>query len=283
ACGLKMTFTLSSKLFSHKESARVMGLLTMAFAITPGLGVYLGGILVTRFNWTGPFYLMVIYGIAIFVLANKLPEMYTSRDYLALKLENIIKNYILQLKNTKVIFGGLLVGLGSSVVYVFAAISPFIAINKMHLTPSTFGTYNFIPCIGILIGSIASNYYGKIWQPQKSLKFGLFISFLGVIILAMMLYFKPDMAISLFLPMLVVYLGLSFVFGNAAALALHTSKDKGNASAMMSFINMGSAFVMVSITGWFNISNLVDLPIVYALLIGAGFIWYNVVCKAKSK
>lgn len=277
ACGLKMTFTLSSKLFSHEESARVMGLLTMAFAITPGLGVYLGGVLVSRFNWTSPFYLMVAYGIAIFLLTNKLPEMYASRDYSALKLENILKNYILQLKNTRLIFGGLLVGLGTSIVYVFAAVSPFIAMNKMHLTPSQFGVYNFIPCIGILIGSLASNYYGKIWQPQKSLKFGLSISFLGVIILGIMLYFRPDMAISLFLPMLVIYFGFSFVFGNAAALALQNSKDKGNASAMMSFINMASAFVMVSITGYLNISNPIDLPVIYAVLIGTGFIWYNVV------
>lgn len=282
ACGLKMTFTLSSKLFSHEESARVMGLLTMAFAITPGLGVYLGGILVTKFNWTSPFYLMVLYGAAIFLLSSFLPEMYTVKDHTAVQIKNIVKNYALQIKNSQVIYGGLLVGLGSSIVYVFAAVSPFIAMNKMHLTPSLFGAYNFIPCIGILTGSLASNHYGNIWLPKKSLKFGLVISALGVLFLLILLYFRPDVAISLFLPMIVIYFGFSFVFGNAAALALKPAEDKGNASAMMSFINMGTAFIMATGVGLFNMSNPVELPIIYAILVGSGFVWYYLINKSSQ-
>ncbi|MCC2624179.1 MAG: hypothetical protein K0R14_52 [Burkholderiales bacterium] len=278
ACGLKMTFTICSKLFAHEESARLMGLLTMAFAVTPGLGIYLGGVLVTFLNWTAVFYFMVSYGIAIFLLSSKLPEMYTSRDYLAITPKHILKNYIRQLKAREVIFGGLLIGVGTCIVYIFAAVSPFIAIKEMHLTPSVFGVYNFIPCFGMLIGALASNYYGKIWLPQKSLKFGLITGFCGVIVLTVMLYFKPSMPISLFFPMVIIYFGFSFIFGNAAAIALLNVKDKGNASAIISFINMLSAFVLVSITGFFNITTPFMLPIIYLILIGAGFIWYNILC-----
>lgn len=281
ACGLKMTFTLCSKLFSHEDSARIMSLLTMAFAITPGFGVYLGGVLVTHVNWASPFYLMVLYGIAIFLLSNKLPEMYTTNDYFALNLENIFKHYMVQLKSLKVILGGLLVGICSSIVYVFAAVSPFIALARMHLTPNLYGLYSLIPCLGMLTGSLTSNYAGKKWLPKKSLNVGLRISFLGVIILATMLYLNPETAISLFVPMIVVYFGLAFVFGNAAALALQNVENKGNASAMMSFINMGSAFVMVTCTGFLNISNPIDLPIIYAVLVGIGFIWEIIIRNPK--
>ena len=92
-------------------------------------------------------------------------------------------------------------------------------------------------------------------------------------VLAILLYLNSESAISLFLPMVIIYFGLSFVFGNAAALALQNVEDKGNASAMMSFINMTSAFVMVTCTGFLNVSNPIALPIIYAVLIGAGFIW----------
>lgn len=54
ACGLKMTFTLSTKLFSQNENAKVMSLLTASFAITPSLGVFIGGILVSHFDVTYP-------------------------------------------------------------------------------------------------------------------------------------------------------------------------------------------------------------------------------------
>lgn len=282
ACGLKMTFTLSHKLFTHKDSARVMGLLTMAFAITPGLGVFIGGLATQHFNWTAPFYLMIAYSITILLLANKLPEVITAKDYNALKIDNLLNNYLLQFKDLAIIFGGLLVGLGSCVVYIFASLSPFIAMNAMHLTPSSYGTYSFIPSVGILLGSLLSNYLGKIWAPNKSLKFGLFISILGTILLFLLLFVSNNQAVSLFLPMVIIYFGLSFIFGNSAALALKYAQDKSNASAVMSFINMGSAFLVVTILGLFNISAPIILPIIYLALLGLGILWYTILTKLNQ-
>ncbi|MFN7095228.1 MAG: MFS transporter, partial [Burkholderiales bacterium] len=77
ASGLKMTFTLAANLYSKEATARVMGLLTLAFAVTPGIGVLIGGILVNHFGWTSTFYLMVVYGLAIILLSFRLPELYT--------------------------------------------------------------------------------------------------------------------------------------------------------------------------------------------------------------
>lgn len=283
ASGLKMTFTLSHKLFTHEESARVMGLLTMAFAITPGLGVFVGGIVVSHFNWTAPFYMMILYALAILVLSNQLPEVYNSRDYNALRLKNLFGNYVMQLKHPSVIFGGLLVGLGSCVVYIFAALSPFIAMNVMHLTASSYGSYNFIPSVGILFGSLLSNYLGKTWSPSKSLTFGLLISIIGTILLFLLLSLLKNQAMSLFLPMIIIYFGLSFIFGNSAALALKYAKNKSNASAVMSFINMGSAFLVVTILGLFNVSQPMMLPIIYLVLLGLGIIWYIFLTKLRQR
>lgn len=275
ACGLKMTFTLSGKLFSTEENARVLGLLTMAFAITPGLGVFLGGILVTHFNWSAPFYLMVLYGIIILWLNHQIPDVYARSKSGSLSIANIGKNYVIQLKNRNVLFGGMLVGLGTCIVYIFASISPFIAINIMHLSPGNYGAYNFIPSAGILVGSLCSNHLGKVWSPAKSLKFGLMLTLFGGLLLLVTLSWFPSSALSLFLPMILLYIGLSFIFGNGAALALKNAKDTGNASAMMSFINMGSAFFVVMVLGELSIQNPVTLPIIYLILGGLGIVWYR--------
>ncbi|MBP9743416.1 MAG: MFS transporter [Burkholderiales bacterium] len=282
ACGLKMTFTLAHKLFTHNDSARVMGLLTMAFAITPGFGVFIGGLAIQHFNWTAPFYLMIVYALAILLCANQLPEVITAKDYNALKIDNLLNNYLVQFKDSAVIFGGLLVGLGSCVVYIFASVSPFIAMNTMHLTPTSYGAYSFIPSLGILLGSVLSNYLGKVWTPNKSLKFGLFISILGTILLFLLLFISNNQAMSLFLPMVIIYFGLSFIFGNSAALALKYAEDKSNAAAVMSFINMGSAFLVVTILGLFNISQPIILPIVYLGLLGFGILWYVILTKLNQ-
>lgn len=282
ACGLKMTFTLASKMFSHKDSARIMGLLTMAFAITPGLGVWCGGILVTHFNWTSPFYLLLVYAIVIFFCTNFLPELY-NKDHSALKLNNIIINYVKQLRNHQVILGGLLVGTGTGFVYVFAAVVPFISMHLLHLSPDSFGSYNFIPSIGILVGSLTANHYGKTASPKQALALGLYISLVGCLLMGIMLFFWPSMVLSLFLPMVLIYFGLSFIFGNAAAIALQHVHDKGNASAVMSFINMLSGLIAVSVVGWGHLYTKVDLVIVYLVLLILGFIWLKLLNVAYNK
>ena len=50
-CGLTMTFTICSNICKSKEeNAKAISLLTIAFAITPGIGIFVGGILVTYFG-----------------------------------------------------------------------------------------------------------------------------------------------------------------------------------------------------------------------------------------
>lgn len=282
ACGLKMTFTLASKMFSHKDSARIMSLLTMAFAITPGLGVWCGGILVTHFNWTSPFYLLLIYAIVIFFCANLLPELY-NKDHSALKLNNIVSNYVQQLSNPQVILGGLLVGTGTSFVYVFAAVAPFISMHLLHLSPDSFGSYNFIPSLGILVGSLTANHYGKTASPKQALALGLYVSLSGCLLMCIMLLLWPNCVLSLFLPMVLIYFGLSFIFGNAAAIALHHVHDKGNASAVMSFINMLSGLIAVSAVGWANLYTRLNLVMVYLLVLILGFIWLKLLKMTCNK
>lgn len=274
ASGLKMTLTISSKLFNQEESARAMGLLTMAFAITPGLGVLLGGILVEHFNWTAPFYLMIVYSLLIIYLVQFLPEVYASKDLKALKISKITSNYLLQFQDCKVVSAGLLVGFGTCIVYIFAAVSPFISMKIMSLTPAGYGIYNFIPSIGILIGAITSNQLGKKMSPFASLRFGLIVSITGIIILGLCLSYKI-MPISLFIPMIIVYFGMSFIFGNSSAIALHRSTDKGNVSAVISFINMGSAFLLVTLISCIDFSYALILPGIYLGLSFLAIIWYR--------
>ena len=259
ASGLKMTFTISNKLFSTEENARVLGLLTMAFAITPGLGVFLGGILVNLINWTAPFYLMIIYAFIILVLNKQLPEVYPLELRSTQGVSQIVKNYLAQFQNFNLICGGLLVGLGSCFVYIFAAISPFLIINIMQVSPERYGLYNFIPSLGILFGSLASSHLGKTWSPQKSLGLGLIASIFGSLFMLICIHFWKNNPFTIFIPITFIYFGLSFLFGNSAALALRNAKDVSNASAIMSFINMGSAFVATLIVGKVQIDHVSTL------------------------
>lgn len=271
--GLTMSFTVSSKLCSHKDNARIISLLTIAFAITPGIGVFIGGVLVNLYGWVSTFYFMLAYGVIILFLSRTLPEVITAKKIDALNPIMLMRNYSNQLKSS-VVFGGLLVGSGTCIVYTFAAIAPFIAINIMGISPQFYGLCNFIPVLGMLFGSLFASYFSKTHAPEKSIKLGLKISAMGVSLLFFGCLLLPSNVLSLFLPMFVIYVGISFIFGNSSALALQNSEDKSNASALMSFINMSSAVLVVMLLAILPIHTTMILPLLYLVYIAMGLLWF---------
>ena len=46
--------------------------------------------------------------------------------------------------------GGLLMGASTSLIYVFAALAPFIAINLLGMNSETYGVANCTPSIGLI-------------------------------------------------------------------------------------------------------------------------------------
>lgn len=278
--GLTLALTVSSKLCSVKENTRVMSLLIIAFAITPGMGIFIGGALVSHYGWVSAFYFMLIYGVGILLLSLILPEVFSERKMDALNPKELFYNYSKQFTRP-VVFGGLLVGSATCFIYTFAALAPFIAMNIMGVSPQNYGMYNCIPVMGMLLGSLLSSYLTKINTVEKSIWLGLWVSAIGVLLLFIGLLIFRHVTLSLFAPMFIIYIGLSLIFGNASALALSETKDKSNASALMSFINMGSTMVVVMCLSLFSLHNAIILPFLYLAYLVLGIIWfYALTCVA---
>ncbi len=278
--GLTLALTISSKLSTAQDSGRNISLLTIAFAITPGIGVFAGGWLLTIANWTSSFYLMAAYGVMILLLGLQLPEVISSRNPHALQIAKLISNYLAQLKFLPTICGGLLLGSATSIIYGFAALAPFISINLMQITPSQYGSYNLIPVIGMLLGSIISSYLGKSYSSHNILKLGLTIVSIGAILALVLLNCLPEQALSLFMPTTIVYIGLPLVFANASSLTLTNAQDKSNASAMLSFINLSSAVVVTLLLTLISIHSVLTIAILFVVFSIFAIIWFTLLNKA---
>ncbi len=281
-CGLKMTLTLSTHLYTPKDAARAMSIIIMAFAIMPGLGVFIGGLLVHSYGWISSFYLMIAYSLIILGCSFILPEMYAENQRHKFNLASLFINYSAQFKNPSILSGGFLLGMCSSVVYVFAALAPFIGMQMMRLTPAIYGSYNLIPIIGTVSGAILANYCGKFWQPQQSLKFGIALSSVGVVVLGLTLLIWNNPP-ALFIPMVIIYLGTAFIFGNATSLSLANTGDKSNGSAVVSFLNMSSSCLLVLLLGKVQIHYALILPVIYGGLMLLGILWYKVLTSAQKQ
>lgn len=266
--GLKMTFTLVADAYSQEEMRKIVSHLMLASAITPPLGVAIGGFLSERWGWVSTFYFMALYGLLMLWLTLHMPETAKSRDPHALKFSKIMTKYAATLKTVQLPLAGFIMGSATAFVYVFATLAPFIVMEWMHLSPSQYGLWNLVPSIGIIAGSQLSARLSRTLSPLKAVALGTTIIAIGTFIMGAGFWGGHIVPITLFIPLLVIYVGLGFVYANASGIATGASQDKSNASAMMSFINMGVATLTVLLLGITHVSPVTLLPMAYSALVG---------------
>lgn len=264
--GLKMAFTLVNEFYEPKIASQKISYLIMAFAITPGLSVALGGLLTEHVGWISCFYAEAMYGIFLLILVSGLPETSTTLDFTALKLKNIVYHYLIQFKNIQLISGGLITGGSSCFNYVFAAFAPFLAIKLSGMSSSEYGFANLLPPIGLLTGSFVSAQLIKRFSLKSLMWLGLSIVAIGIFWMLLAMLNQISIIFSLFVPMMIIFFGLCFIVSNASTLALSHASDKSNGSAVMNFLNMGLATIMVLTVSYFQMKMLL-LPCVFILFI----------------
>lgn len=263
--GLKIAFTLVNECYEPHIASQKTSYLMIAFAITPALGIALGGILNTHFGWMSCFYAGAVYGVILLIKVIRLPETQTVLHKEAFHPKHLIEGYTTQFKNTSLTAGGFLMGCGTSFVYIFAALAPFIAMDILGMSSMQYGLSNLIPAVGLIAGSLSAAPLAKKVPLPKLIYSGIIITTFGIAVMFAMTFAKLPALYSVFFPMFIVYFGLSFVIANASAYAMGHTQDKAHGSAVMNFINMGVATVSVISLGLFHVSTLL-LPIIYLVL-----------------
>lgn len=263
--GLKMTFTLVNECYEPKIASQKISYLILAFAITPGLSVALGGILTSWYNWQSCFYAGALYGLLLLFLVAKLPETQDKPNLDALKPAHLLQAYTKAFKNIHLLAGGLLMGASTCFIYVFAALAPFLAMKLSGMSSEQYGMANIIPSLGLLTGSLAGARLAKKYSLLTLITAGMSIASLGVFFMVLTMLSGWSAIFSLFLPAAVIYFGLCLVLANASTMAMSHIQDKAHGSAVMNFINMGMATVAVFIPGLFRLQVLV-LPAIYFVL-----------------
>jgi predicted MFS family arabinose efflux permease len=263
--GLKITYTLVNECYEPKAASQKISYLILAFAVTPGLAVALGGILNNYFGWTACFYAGGAYGLVLLFLAARLPETQQVLDLQALELKHLWQGYATQFTNMKLISGALLMGGVGSYIYVFAAAAPFIAITHFGMSSVAYGFENLIPNIGFVIGSLTSATLAKRFSFNSIIRCGLIVVSVSVLIMLALTWKDFPPLFSLFIPTAFIYFGLCFILANASAKAMSSVVDKAHGSAVMNFINMSMSVLAVLLLGLFTMQTLL-LPAAYFVL-----------------
>lgn len=154
-------------------------------------------------------------------------------------------------------------GCVTSIIYLFSTLAPFLAINRIGLTPEQYGFLNFIPPLGLIGGSLTSHWLASRRGKLDVIRLGGKMAALASLAMFTLFFIGKITLWTLFLPIPFLYFGTSLIFNNASSLAIDHMQDKSNGSAIMSFINMALATVAVLAAQSFNSLLPVALPLLF--------------------
>jgi MFS transporter, DHA1 family, multidrug resistance protein len=265
--GLKIAFTIVGDVYQHEKATKKITSLMLSFAIAPAVATAVGGFLTDQFGWASCFYFLTAYSVFMMLLTFFLPETSQGLDPNALKVKSIVAGYLLKLKNKKLITCALLIGCGTSTIYLFATEAPFVGINHIGLKPDQYGLLNFIPMIGMIIGALLANFLAGKKEPLFIILFGISIAFIVAVIMLLLFLFDIVDVWSLFIPIPVMYCAESFVYANATSLIMSHAKNKAYASATMNFINIAMSVVCLLIFGTISSHPIFLMPLIFTAII----------------
>lgn len=280
--GLKMAFTIVNECYEPKVVSQKVSYLMLAFAVTPGLSMALGGFLNDHFGWMSCFYAGAAYGLLLFPLLTQLPETQKILDLDALVLKHLLNAYATALKNIQLIAGGLLMGLTTCFIYVFATFAPFVAIDLLGMTSEAYGFANMLPSLGYVLGAITSAHMAKKYSLGNNIKTGIFFVMVGIVLMTAGAFMNLSSMLALFIPITIIYFGEALIYPNASAIAMGSATDKAHASAVMNFLTIALPTLAVLSFGLFSITQML-LPIIFTVLCVAIIIIYSFAMRVRRK
>jgi len=249
AAGLKVSYTMIGDLHRGVAATKILSYVMLAFAVVPGIGVAIGGFLTVSYGWEGCFAFLLAYSLFIGLLCTLLPETAHKLDLEALRFKKIRHSLGKQFKDPFLMWHALLMGMGTSLIYLFATMGPYIGIQQMELSPDAYGLWNLIPSCGMVIGLFTSAHFSSRLAPRIAMLSGIILTFLGALLMGGFFangYISP---LSFFIPGMIILIGDAIFFSNASGKALSEATDKSNASAVMQFINISMTTTAVLLVG----------------------------------
>lgn len=267
AVGLVSTFTLIGDSMDRKQAHRTTSYLTAAFPLMAGISMVIGGYLTETIGWVYCFYFLIAYCAWMFVLASRLPITGPEPFTHSLHPTHIAKGYWRQFATPSVLLGGLIIGATSGISYVFSTKSPFIGIELIGLTADDFGLWRLVPSMGTVVGAFLSAYLSSRYSPRPLVWAGMTIMGIAVITTFIFFSFGIINTWTLFLPIAFGFPGLSITYSAITSSITSEASDKSNASAVMTFFNMGIAAIAVLIVGLVATKSALFLPLMQIILV----------------
>ena len=246
ASGLIISYAVVNDTYTGVKARKVTSYLVMAFAIAPGIANLIGGFL-TALNPIFCFIFLFLYNMTALILVFKESNIKEENNHLDLKKYFI--DYWRTAKNFNVISPAFIYGCFAAILYAIVAIAPFIAIQNMKLSATSFGILFCITYSGYLLGSCTNTALAHRITPHKAIIFGIFTAFTGEAMMLILNFTDKLNPATFFSCIFIMMFSMPFVFVNASVISISGHHHKSNASSVLNTINITTACLVIFICG----------------------------------
>ncbi|MDF1720307.1 MAG: multidrug effflux MFS transporter [Minwuia sp.] len=239
--------------FDGDQLQRVMALVSVFFALVPGLSPFIGGIVEQYAGWRWIFVLTGGAGVIVLVwMYRKIPEtLHTPLP--RLDMASVFAGYGMILRSAhfrRYAFANAFI---FAAMFAFFGGSPKLYIDVLGVTPTEFGFYPPLASIGFVIGGITvSRLTGKV-SSVGICKLGLVVLIAGPVISVVLPLLDIVHKHGFNLAVIIFVTGLGIFLPTAMATALQAFPERaGSASAMLGFLQMAGAAAGSALVGLYQ-------------------------------
>ncbi len=261
-------------LFDTLRAARMLSLMGMVTAVAPMVSPLLGGALAHFWHWTDIFLLMFLVACVLLMVFTFWGEesLYKTEPF---QMKKLVAECRQVLRNKTSVGFILISSLAYGSLFAWIVQAPFFFQEHFFLSDIHYAFYAALGPAIYIFGSFTNYLFLPRYGILKLLSFGLILSFLGCMMLMLLITSHSADLWSYMCGFLFFNGGVSFVFANACAAAIDRAGDcRGTASAILASSEQFFAAIAAFIVGFFPHQTLLPAILLMTFsVLGAGFIY----------
>ncbi|MBT0627045.1 multidrug effflux MFS transporter [Pseudomonas fluorescens] len=268
--------------FARDEQARLLGLISMAMAISPMAAPVLGSLMLPFIHWRGLFIVLAVIGVALcLVVFRRLPET-RPPEVAAAPPSNLLRLYGQLLRDRYFLRYSLAIGCVYSTYFPFISESSALLQRGFHLSATAYALVFAATISGYMLGANLFRRLVLRVEADHLINAAIGLNVLGCVMLAGATVALPQAWLAIVLPMVVIMVSVGMVIPACQLSVLQPyGAIAGTASGLFFFIQMFLTAVSSWATGWLSDGTsqpLVIMTSVASALLVAG--WWALQQKA---
>ncbi|MEA3169671.1 multidrug effflux MFS transporter [Pseudomonas fluorescens] len=257
--------------FDRHEQARLLGLISMAMAISPMAAPVLGSLMLPFINWRGLFVVLGVIGAGLYlVVYRRLPET-RPPQVAAAPPSNLLRLYGQLLRDRYFLRYSLAIGCVYSTYFPFISESSALLQRGFHLSTTAYALVFAATISGYMLGANLFRRLVLRFEPDALISAAIGVNVLGSLLLAAATALLPADWLAIVLPMVVIMVSVGMVIPACQLSVLQPyGAIAGTASGLFFFTQM----FLTAVSSWATglLSDGTSQPLVIMTLVASALL-----------